>query len=129
MKANKIIQALGGVGNIEKIGKDATRLKVWVKDMGLFNQHSDVFKRGTTLIRGNFIQIILGEEVERVFIYIVGKADDTTRIHIEGASRPKTPKNRTRRELEEFKVTVKLSLFVGGVVGIIIGIFLDKLFL
>lgn len=129
MKTNKIIQALGGVGNIEKIGKDATRLKVWVKDMDLFNQHSDVFKMGTTLIRGNFIQIILGEEVERIFVCIVGKADDTTRIHIEGASRPKNPKNRTRRELEEFKVTVKLSLFVGGVVGIIIGIFLDKLFL
>lgn len=63
-RAESIIEALGGIENLDEVDCCATRLRVTVKDANLVNEEllKDTGAKGT-LIKGNGIQIIYGPSV------------------------------------------------------------------
>ncbi|WNX86670.1 PTS glucose/sucrose transporter subunit IIB [Agathobaculum sp. NTUH-O15-33] len=66
--AKKIVENLGGAGNIENIGKCMTRLRVETRDASLMNldKIKQMGVKGVVTLSDTSIQIIIGSEVHNV---------------------------------------------------------------
>lgn len=66
--AKKIVENLGGAGNIENIGKCMTRLRVETKDASLMNldKIKQMGVKGVVTLSDTSVQIIIGSEVHQI---------------------------------------------------------------
>lgn len=70
--AKKIVENLGGAGNIENIGKCMTRLRVETRDASLMNLEKikQMGVKGVVSISDTSVQIIIGAEVHKIMAEI-----------------------------------------------------------
>ena len=76
-KAEKIIEGLGGAGNIVEVEACITRLRTEVKDSSLVNEASlKAAGAHGVLAAGTAVQVIVGPEADTLAVFDVDRWDD-----------------------------------------------------
>lgn len=104
-RAARVLEAIGGKGNIEVLDACITRLRLTLKDVSKVNQNSlKALGAVGVLIAGNSVQAIFGTEAERI-------KDEIKSIITNGAGYEKIAKE-TQKACEPNKVSLEDSIIL-----------------